>query len=62
MSKKNKKSLRVNRQRNSYIIGISIGVLAGIIFGYATDTMIVSILACGLLGFGMGHAIYKTIG
>jgi hypothetical protein len=62
MSKKNKKSLRVNRQRNSYIIGISIGVLAGIIFGYATDRIIVSILVCGLLGFGMGHAIYKTIG
>jgi F0F1-type ATP synthase assembly protein I len=62
MSKKNKKSLRFNRQRNSYIIGISIGVLAGIIFGYATDSIIVSILVCGLLGFGMGHAIYKTIG
>jgi F0F1-type ATP synthase assembly protein I len=62
MSKKNKKSLRVNRQRNSYIIGISIGVLAGIIFGYATDSIIVSILVCGLLGFGMGHAIYKIIG
>ncbi|MEJ6786502.1 MAG: hypothetical protein ACKVLH_03260 [Bacteroidia bacterium] len=62
MSKKNKKSLRFNRQRNSYIIGISIGVLAGIIFGYATDSIIISILVCGLLGFGMGHAIYKTIG
>jgi hypothetical protein len=56
MSKKNKKTLRVNRQRNSYIIGISIGVLAGIIFGYATDSIIVSILVCGLLGFGMGHS------
>jgi len=62
MSKKNKNSLRVNRQRNSYIIGISIGVLAGIIFGYATESIVVSILVCGLLGLGMGHAIYKTIG
>jgi len=56
-----RKSLRENRQRNSYIIGIFMGILMGVIFGFATDSMVLSILICGLLGFGMGHAIYKTI-
>jgi ABC-type uncharacterized transport system permease subunit len=62
MSKKSKKSVNINRQRNSYIIGISMGILFGLIFGYATENLIISTLACGLLGFGLGHAIYKTIG
>jgi F0F1-type ATP synthase assembly protein I len=62
MSKKRKKSLNVNRQRNSYIIGIAMGVLFGLIFGYATESIIVSTIVCGLLGFGLGHLIYKTIG
>jgi hypothetical protein len=61
MSKKKKGSLRVNRQRNSYIIGGSLGILAGLIFGYATDNIIISVIICGLLGVGLGHAIYKTI-
>jgi uncharacterized membrane protein YgaE (UPF0421/DUF939 family) len=62
MSKKRKKNLAVNRQRNSYIIGISLGILFGLIFGYSTNSLIISILVCGFLGFGLGHAIYKTIG
>jgi len=62
MSKKRKKNLAVNRQRNSYIIGVSIGLFFGIIFGYSTDSLIISTLVSGLLGFGLGHAIYKTIG
>ena len=62
MSKKRKKNLAVNRQRNSYIIGVSIKLLFGIIFGYSTDNLIISTLVSGFLGFGLGHAIYKTIG
>lgn len=56
-----KKSLRANRKRNSYLIGIFMGVLMGLVFGYATDSLIVSVIVCGLLGYGLGHLIYKTI-
>jgi len=56
-----KNSLRLNRQRNSYIIGIFMGVLMGLVFGYGTGSYVLSIVICGLLGFGLGHLIYKTI-
>ena len=58
---KQKKSLRANRKRNSYLIGIFMGVLMGLVFGYATDSLIVSVIVCGLLGYGLGHLIDKTI-
>ncbi len=55
-----KKHLVLNSQRNSYFIGISMGILFGLPFGYSTDNLISSILIYGLLGFGLAHAIYKN--
>jgi len=59
-TKSRKRSIK-NKQRNSYIIGATMGILAGIIFGLATQSLVISIIVCGLLGVGLGHAIFKTI-
>lgn len=56
-----KRRLEENGQRNSYIIGVFMGVLTGLVFGYTTDSLLISVGVCGTLGFGLGHLIYKTI-
>ncbi|MDG2455748.1 MAG: hypothetical protein P8N47_08065 [Bacteroidia bacterium] len=37
------------------------GLLIGVVFGIASGSMIMSIIVCGILGYGMGYAIHKTI-
>ncbi|MGB0850761.1 MAG: hypothetical protein ACPGTP_05910 [Bacteroidia bacterium] len=62
MGNKSRKINSEKRTRNNNILGVALGVLIGALFGYASGgNMIVSILICGLLGYGMGYAINKTI-
>ena len=61
MSTRKRKVNNAKRKKNIYILGIGMGLLVGVVFGLASGSRIPSILVCGLLGYGMGHAIYKTI-
>ena len=61
MGTKSRKKNNVNRKLNIYILGIGMGLLIGVVFGMASGSWIASILVCGLLGYGMGYAIEKTI-
>ena len=61
MGTKSRKKKNTNRKRNVYILGIGMGLLIGVAFGIASESMIPSLIVCGILGYGMGYAIHKTI-
>ncbi|PCJ64818.1 MAG: hypothetical protein COA58_11115 [Bacteroidetes bacterium] len=61
MGNKRRKVNSKKRIRNNYVLGITSGVLIGLLFGLASDNLIPSLVVCGLLGFGMGYAINRTI-
>jgi len=57
MGKNSRIRNKAKSKKISYMLGIGIGVLMGIVLGMGGSNYIVSIILCGLLGFGMGHAI-----
>ncbi len=61
MGTKSRKINNEKRKRNIYILGIGMGLLIGVVFGLASGSMVASIIVCGILGYGMGYAIHKTI-
>ncbi len=61
MSTKRRKKNKVNNKRNIYLLGIGMGILVGLLFGMASGNWTLSILICGILGYGMGFAIERTI-
>lgn len=61
MGTKSRKINKEKRKRNIYILGIGMGLLIGVVFGLASGSMVASIIVCGILGYGLGFAIHKTI-
>lgn len=61
MGTKSRKINNEKRKRNIYILGVGMGLLIGVVFGLASGSMVASIIVCGILGYGMGYAIHKTI-